>query len=82
MAIKTSQATAIPISQQCISVEDNGNVTTAEKSLSLFSLKSYFAAQQGLCHLAIDSEEHYVLAVAAVLHSMMTLLGPFIDQHT
>ena len=38
--------------------------------------------KKGLRHLAIDGEEHYVLAVAAVLRSMMTLLGPFIHQHT
>ena len=29
-----------------------------------------------------STSEHYVLAVATVLHSMMTLLGPFIHQHT
>ena len=35
--------------------------------------------KKGLRHLAIDGEEHYVLAV---LRSMMTLLGPLIHQHT
>ena len=51
--------------------------------LASFLLKAILQHnKKGLCHLAIDSEEHYVLAVAAVLHSMMTLLGPFIHQLT
>ena len=50
--------------------------------LASFLLKAILQHKKGLRHLAIDSEEHYVLAVAAVLHSMMTLLGPFTDQHT
>ena len=57
-----------------------GPLTSGFLNVPSFLLKAILQhKKKGLRHLAIDGEEHYVLAV---LHSMMTLLGPFIHQHT
>ena len=58
----------------------NGPLTSGFLNVPSFLLKAILQHnKKGLHHLAIDVEEHYVLAV---LHSMMTLLGLFIHQHT